>query len=281
MKVGAPCHWVIMAYSGSKSLLDKFCSSSTHASVTIKLCTMYTLQNMTELIPITAQKHKLYSFVPKALLYPYLSPYLHKYKRLWLLDQDIALFRGFNLSSYLCHLDSLAIDNTPPLVSQPLILESTQDFKELNYNYWQSSKFRFKTNKTIIAASSRYIEQQVPMFDSSFFLWFLESLIYPFQVPIAILKNGWGIDTVWCAAASDYLKYALNRNRSIACAILISGRPINHLNTKSISLKREKGKLFWALGSAIQDLILKSYPRWRSQPDRIINIFATNDTHIC
>ena len=131
-------------------------------------------------------------------------------------------------------------DNTrnqlEPILTQPLIYESTQSYKYFNYNSWKKgtlyeffsgnkqkknnkkikkkeikNKLKTKTKKKIkkmnhrvIAAETKFVEIQTPIIQMDFFIWFFDFFIVPLLDYSEILGTDWGIDCMFCEAAKFY-----------------------------------------------------------------------------
>ena len=91
------------------------------------------------------------------------------------------------------------------MISQPLLQETTQTYKYFHSNAWkaeeqkmQNGLFSFlQPTKTsprvkIIAAETRFIEIQAPLFDSYFFHWFLRFFVVPLLGASHVLGADWG-----------------------------------------------------------------------------------------
>ena len=211
------------------------------------------------------------TFVPKPLMYPALAPLLSDYKRVWLLDADISL-KDFEMEKFLGHLDCLT---PPPLVAQPVVVGSSQSFPVLNLDWWNdeaTSKspggFKFDRERGPVTTFRwRYVEQQVPIFDASFFHAFLRGVVSPLSGAYRALGDtDWGLDDVWCAAAAAFA----GGKDVLPCAVILA-TPVQHLGTRvrnaSIHTKHSPAGSFgpWRFhfsGFAMRLLVRRSFPRY-------------------
>ena len=129
-------------------------------------------------------------------------------------------------------------DNTKnqlgPILTQPLIYESTQSYKYFNYNSWKKGTlYEFfsgnkqknkknkkkdvknnkkikpkkkikKLNNRVIAAETKFVEIQTPIIQMDFFIWFFDFFIVPLLDYSEILGTDWGVDCMFCEAAKFY-----------------------------------------------------------------------------
>ena len=115
----------------------------------------------------------------------------------------------------------------------------------------------------MLASSVGLIEQQVPLFDSMFFEWFVKRVLALTRDKALELGADWGADRVWCSAANAYALKVLNwtipegpapspaepetlfktRRKAVwelmnfnitACAVIVEAAPIRHLDTRSM-----------------------------------------------
>ena len=157
----------------------------------------------------------------------------------------------------------------PPLIVQPLIHESIQFFTYLNRDFWQRQQDKHNYSTAVLASSVGLIEQQVPLFDSMFFEWFVKRVLALTRDRALEMGADWGADRMWCSAANTYALKVLNwtvpagtapppgtgpgtsglrssrskagipvwerMNLNItACAVIVAAAPIRHLDTKSM-----------------------------------------------
>jgi len=197
--------------------------------------------------------------IPKPLMYGDVLPILKNYKYVFVLDEDIS-FRDFNLSAYMTYHDCAFSPSPPPLVSQPLIAESTQDFNYLNYNSWKNQI----KHKGIVAVQSPFIEQQVPYFNSLFFQWLIQYVLPP-SFPLARqTESSWGPDNIWCGAAKTFASKVLGYNPKtyISCAIILKGHAIHHLNLHTIRAKKKNKANFQEGGFRMHRYFRSNYGDW-------------------
>jgi hypothetical protein len=194
--------------------------------------------------------------IPKTILYTELLALLPKYKRVWLLDEDISL-DGFDTSKFLRLWKCAFYPDKAPLIVQPLIAENTQYLRYVNARAW--------TKGGVIASGSGLVEQQCPAFDAVFFEWFLRRVLpLPRRV---VLQNGvdWGHDRTWCNAARMYASEVLRwagEQLFQACALLPGAPPVHHLNTRSMLSKRTQRERYRLGGRAVVQEYINLFPTW-------------------
>ena len=166
--LGSSCDWAVIIYDGDSNAVRTICS---HPQVKPFLihCRRApdSINNKTVTIPVRPRSTRLKTdkpvimnvtqklSIPKTVLYRELLPYILNYKHVFLLDEDISLL-GFDLNLFLRIRHCAFSPDPAPLIAQPLIAESNQYFKYVNYRTWQKG-----SNRDVIASESGLIEQQV------------------------------------------------------------------------------------------------------------------------
>eukprot|EP00316_Scyphosphaera_apsteinii_P011684 CAMPEP_0119325810 /NCGR_PEP_ID=MMETSP1333-20130426/66732_1 /TAXON_ID=418940 /ORGANISM="Scyphosphaera apsteinii, Strain RCC1455" /LENGTH=428 /DNA_ID=CAMNT_0007333915 /DNA_START=150 /DNA_END=1432 /DNA_ORIENTATION=+ len=125
------------------------------------------------------------------------------------------------------HYWACAFPGGHPLVSQPLIAPATQMWWPMNAESWP---LVFGSDLPV-AVATEFIEQQFPIFDGRFFVWFMETIGSSIGSAQGFAKTSWGIDAVWCRAASYYLQQILVRPAKTACGLL--NVQLAHLDLKT------------------------------------------------
>lgn len=170
---------------------------------------------------------------PKSLLFLSLLPHLKVYENVWLLDDDLSLSPSFDLQHYLRIWQCSS--GLPPLVSQPLIAESTQTYKYLNSNQWRYS--------SVLSSTSGFIEIQAPLVNAAFFEWYLVSFVMPLVRQSSALGADWGFDSLLCKAAESFLSSVVRSpsisggsssggSEQLPCMIVVGSPPLHHTNSK-------------------------------------------------
>jgi hypothetical protein len=195
--------------------------------------------------------------VPKSVLYQELLPYLPSYKRVFLLDEDIHL-EGFNYTRFSRTWDCAFPD--PPLVVQPLIAESKQDYDFLNANSWID-----KSRRNVLASGVGYVERQTPLLDSVFFEWLVSKVLSRTKSQALKHEVDWGANRIWCNAAQMYAREVLglgNLHRFTACAV-VTGSMVHHLDGKSLHNKHSSDRrAFMMNGQAFVQTYVNLFPTW-------------------
>lgn len=180
------CQWSIIAYAGNDTLLHEF--SHQYKDVVTHWAYFREESRVMENSPFPR-------FVPKALMYPLIVHLLPRFRWVWFLDQDISL-DGFNSSKLLDFLVN-KLQKQNPLIMQPCLHENTQWVPTFSSNYWYHRDGRSK-HKDAVGGRVGFIEQQMPIFETIFFSWYLNYVIFPLQNVTTILRSNWGIESLWC-----------------------------------------------------------------------------------
>lgn len=260
------CDWAVILYDGDESEL---CQGK------IKERSVLCKRNADSLKKRT-KKIGDYSFtlsLPKTAMYSDFLPVVENYERVLLFDEDISA-DGFNVKNFFKAWD--CITEYPPMVSQPLIFESTQYFRWVNANFWEK-----KFLKDIYLNEILYIEQQIPAFDAKFFQWFTASVIS--RVKTDIINNGadWGQDRTWCPAGRAYAQLVLGFPESYSpCNMYPHSGSVHHLNGKTINAK-QKNIRFFQMGAmnSVQSYI-NTFPTWVITDTFTSNPFSPVGKHI-
>jgi hypothetical protein len=205
-----------------------------------------------------------YRVIPKPLLYNELIHYLPNYRKTMLIDEDISL-QSFNYSEFMSIWDCAfySIVPHPPLVVQGLIAQKTQFYNFVHYRTWKESS----NLSHVIAAETDFIEQQIPVFDSFFLLWFIEHVMSYTYMDSLVLESDWGSDGYWCAAAVPFAHHVYdvkNVSTYIPCALIIGTSPFHHMNTHSLSTKKGTFGKYVQTGRKISGIWKQLFPSWKS-----------------
>eukprot|EP01040_Poterioochromonas_malhamensis_P013105 gene13105-14381_t len=195
---------------------------------------------------------------PKPFLYMELKPYLSNYRRVFLIDEDVSLFK-FNYTIYSAIWNCGFYPSPPPLITQALVSEGTQWFNFVHFDKWRQGR-----KNVIWAVESVFIEQQAPLIDSIFLHWLLEYVIPP-TLPLSMeTGSDWGTDIIWCYAAYTYARQILHITdpNYVPCSILTKAPPIVHRDGKTIAFKKENFQRFNNEGFRMVALYRTLYPSW-------------------
>ena len=172
-------------------------------------------------------------FCPKFSMQASLSKFAKDFDYVILPDADIS-FKNFDWRRYW----TLHAAAGAPLVSQPLIRQNTQhvDFF-VNLEQWEAclrpQAGGEKTGENLITSSlfarSKYIENQVPFLDATFFSYFV-SETRGFTAYQRDLGTDWGQTRAWCAVAAVF--FANKKANNTICALLFEA--IDHNDNKDI-----------------------------------------------
>lgn len=244
--MGDKCHWALIFYDNDESQIAKRCSGLPNL-IHCQAIPNYLRHNGTD-----AYGAKLLS-VSKTVLYTELLPFLPLYERVFLMDEDISLV-GFNISTFTAMWDC-SFGSTPPLIVQPLIVESKQNMQYVNAKGWEN-------DTDVWASEVGYIEQQVPLIDSIFFEWFVRRVLsITFK---ASVKHGvdWH-DRTWCNAAKTYSTMVLGQESStVVCAVFPKAPMVHHLDGKTLMEKRSQLNHFRFKGGRMVTHYINMFPTW-------------------
>ena len=139
-------------------------------------------------------------------------------------------------------------------------INAIQFFTYLNLDFWQRQQQKNNYSSIVLASSVGLIEQQVPLFNSMFFEWFVKRVLALTRDKALEMGADWGADRIWCSAANAYALKVLNwtipegpapslpsnpikRSKEVwdrmnlnitSCAVIVAAAPIRHLDTRSM-----------------------------------------------
>lgn len=246
--VGDGCHWAFVVYAGEHEKITELEGNVTLLGGTIARTVMFD-----GIMPSHC------NFVAKVRLYPYLLDELKLYERVWVLDDDIDISR-VNVKCLSKLLDQGILPHKPLLIAQTTLVPWTQATPFFHMKFWMKEEIRSKYPAGIVGIHW-YIEQQMPIFDSVFFEWFITYVIMPSNILSAALCNNWGAEHIWCMAALDYAVRRLGYDEGsyFPCGIVIHDELVaNHTNSRSI----KKTPLFEKLGLESIRIMRDVFPMW-------------------
>lgn len=224
-------------------------------------------------------------YVPKPLMYPLLLSVSKSYQYIWLLDGDISLEK-FQFGTYFRYLLQSFPPGQVPLISQPIVKENSQNFQFLNEIFW-----RRNIHKSNVCFVYPYVEQQMPLFDATFFRWYVTYVVKYVNPLSRLLETDWGHDMLWCKAAetfhNNYLNYdgrnidsssprRVQQESYHGCTVVFGATPINHLHSRSIGPKHAKDLnerwMFCARGYLMLQLLGSIMPSWTYNLSNIVTL---------
>jgi hypothetical protein len=152
------CDWAIVIYGGSKTAI---CNNLDYEKYFVFCNHTHALKRHPNLA------HFL--LIPKAVMFADLLPYLPNYQYVALFDEDISLSE-FKFSVYNEIFHCSLYPGPPPLISQGLVDEESQDFRFLRPSAWTDWP-------DVIASETCFIEQQMPIMNSIFLHWFVKHVM--------------------------------------------------------------------------------------------------------
>lgn len=221
--VGRFADWGVVLYDGSAT--DMWAAVARTAR---QLPCSFAVRTGTR--PSDAQEISGRKFWPKLLFWLQAVDWMSTREYVCLADEDIS-FRRFDMDSYWQRMHG-AFTRGPPLISQPLIDAIATDgygdprgkWAELlnSAELWQGSG--------VAAAETSYVEQQVAVVDTRFFLEHRKT-----WEQLAAMQHevgsDFGLDTTWCGAA------ALYEPRRPACALVMVA--VEHDDTRALNWTRD------------------------------------------
>ncbi|RYG99360.1 hypothetical protein EON65_50350 [archaeon] len=254
------CDWAIIFHNGTETEINRVCDlyNSTYSNVIHCARSPSTLPSRYIQHPKTNASIALST--PKSVLYHDLLVYLPSYKKVFTLDDDISL-ADFDYAELECLWHHTF--HPPPLVVQPLVqARSPQYLTYVNHANWQKGD-----RSDVYASGVGLVEQQVPIFDASFFLWYVRRVLMH-TLPYSIQYGAdWGHDRTWCRAARAYSLYVLNIPPSpshVVCALLTKASPVFHLNLRNMRNKRLYRDVFRSNANQVLNKYIQFFPNWVS-----------------
>ena len=170
-----------------------------------------------------AGHHVRAKHVHQETLLNYSISYRGSYDVVWFLDGDISLSR-LDLQALLrrwrCARRCGGLPYRPALITQPTIKPATQRWG-LNHEYWNQSE--------LVTVHTRWIEQQAPIFDARFLIWLHRQPLVRYILRLQdVHGTSWGMDAVWCSAASSYAASEPAASGRVPCAL--QTLPVVHEN---------------------------------------------------
>jgi hypothetical protein len=242
--------FAVVVYDGTSVSIHSACHASTSIASGIVHCRKATITYT-----------NAYRSYPKPVLYPDLLPLLPYYRRALLIDEDISL-REINLKEFLRIWDCAFWPAHPPLVVQGLVYENTQNIKYVEWDYWKKNE----NSSSVIAAKSKFIEQQIPAFDSHFLYWFIDYVLAQWHEQYLHYQTDWGIDGLWCGAGFHFAHQVygvpLNDSQFAPCALITGTQPFHHLNGHTLKAKSHNHQKFWADSLEFMELWKGYFTGW-------------------
>ena len=203
-----------------------------------------------------------------------------RFDAIWLPDADVA-FTADGVSDFLLRW-SCAFSAGPPFVSQPAMhgaLSRTgrsQQFWPFNYGReWQSNGRLGDLNA--IAMHTAYVEQQAPLLDAPFFVWFVNVIGQPLAAIQRTHGTDVGTDQLWCRAAGHYARLAVEADRRkrarqgdvyvvdrspAADAIMRPGCAVIPVPFRHKGVQRRRPPAFWKGVGAVRDQAEARWPEY-------------------
>lgn len=168
------CDWAVIIYDDSTVPATQLCSNHTILPYIVH-CKLAAVLGSKKVHVTSINNQELVS-IPKAILYRELFPILPYYEEVFLLDDDVSLAGGmFDPEKFLHTYRTVFGLDGPPLIAQPLLLDTPVIHDFLNYDHWQSSNSSTNSssikNSNAIAAQVQLLEPLANIVQSAFFEW--------------------------------------------------------------------------------------------------------------
>lgn len=246
------CDWAVIMYIGTEPEVASICK---HANISSNLVHCGRSEESH-----TAERLK--KSIPKSVQYQSLLPVLPRYKKVFLLDEDMSL-QGFKVKEFL-NIWNCAF-NPQPLIVQPLIAENNQYLVFVNEKPWTEGIY-----KDVVASTVGYIEQQIPAFDAIFFEWFVRRVLSQTKDIALQYAMDWGHDRSWCNAANMYAREVLhwpltgfNHTVPSPCALITSrNTAVHHLNHHTMKIIRGRINMVRKNAFIVVQKYVDYFPTW-------------------
>jgi hypothetical protein len=248
-KTSEKVDFAIIIYHGATRTIYRACYEDEKIASSIIHCKK---TNVVQLV------HSFHASYPKPVLMTELLPYLPFYEKVMILDEDISL-KEFNYPKFMKVWNCAAWNSTRlPLVVQGLISELTSPYPFVTWKEWQSANL-----STVIAAESKFVEQQIAAFDSFFLYWFIESVVYKQASRSLDHQSEAGMDSVWCPAAKQFAQdiYGV-KGPYISCALIVGAPPFHHNNSQTLIVKRVNPNSYRTRGQMMMKAWKDEFPFW-------------------
>lgn len=222
------CDWAVVIYDIGVMSQVTLCSTQSLSAVTVHC-------KMSASFPNGSNHEE----VPRAVLFSDLSSLLPLYDQVFLLDEGVSLF-GFDPEEFL-RISQHGFSSGVPLVTHPLVSESTMVNPFFNYNHWKGSasignqshltiennsslphEDNIKNNEnssnssvldmgpmlespeTVLASEVLLMESVAMLMDCSFLQWLLEKVVSKSRSKMLETATDWGLHRLICGAARSY-----------------------------------------------------------------------------
>lgn len=208
------CDWAVVCYSGDDALLSSMCYEGKQLGASIVHCErVQSVENMAQ--SLWNRANTIFSFkdnylrngdhgyYPKPMLFFNLIQHLHRYRWLWVMDDDIDI-RSINVTRFLSAVESDSL-RPPILIAQPLVKGYTS-YASLKWSTWlpENSSLTNSTPSYSEMKRAGFVEMVAPLLDCRFFHWFVTVVVPLIARPMYLLEADHGIDRIWCQAAKFF-----------------------------------------------------------------------------
>ena len=177
-------------------------------------------------------------FVPRGALFPEIAFLLPSYERALLLEEGVSLI-GFDPANFL-RLARCSFSGGYPMVSHPLLRESSSSYSYLLHRHWRHSSSKTdRPGRSVLAAEVLLLQPVAPMFDSGYLMWLIRRMLAP-EAP-KWLGNGfdWVLTRTLCGAAEAYAAETFNltgnlyKTPRLGCVLITGAEPVHFVIHRS------------------------------------------------
>lgn len=178
------------------------------------------------------------------------------YGRIWFLNENISLSH-FDCDTFLHAVDCADWHGPHPSIVQPLLSGTSSPYKFSHIDSW---------NHNILAVSTSYIDHFAPMYNATFFDWFVRNLVVPLSMNSSMAHVKGGFDSLACRAAEMFVMKTMGLDDDVevvACAVIHTSTAVNGSNM--IFDSSEKGYIATTNRFKYLQQFFPSFVRWDFQ----------------
>jgi hypothetical protein len=266
---GVCLDWAVLGYSCTDSAMAVIkIHLERYLAIELKLLSCPTDADNVGLYTTGSTTSNSFNGIPKALLYKKILHILPFYKYVWLLDEDIGFPPNFPFKKFM-KLIHCSFYPSKALVIQTTVATNTQRYIFLNSNMWNDGTTNSSRDAVLgvgfdklgpaVVSETSFIELQMPLFDTSYFEWYIQYILEPLTPAIKYYDTVWGLDEMFCKSAGYYAKVMRQPKGPVCLLITDSTCSLGHHNLKTI---QKHSKHFKKRGFKLKNIISKVFPSW-------------------